>query len=197
MKADADEIGVSGRLSAASGPVRNELVYPLDEFYARERVPLPRIEVVAPERVPEPFRSLLVHDRDMTPTLEAHYRSEIHIEVWGRERQGDFYYREVVLRLDRDQRPVEFGANKVNLALFEPAVRRLILDEYLPLGHILHLRQVPHHGGPLGYLRIESDALMNRAFRLTGQRTLYGRRNTLRDPQGWPLSETVEILPPV
>ena len=172
------------------------LAYPLDEFYAREGVRLPAIEVVPGEAVPEPFHSLLVHDNDMTPTLEAFHRSDIHIEVWGRERRGDFYFREVVLRLDRDQRPVEFGANKINLALFEPAVRRLILDEYLPLGHILKMCEVPHHGHPLGYLRVESDGLMNRAFRLSGRHALYGRRNTIRNPAGAALSEIVEILPP-
>lgn len=187
-----------GTAAVAAGPrtASDALVFPLDEFYAREQVPLPRIEAVPPEQVPEPYRSLLVHNNDMTPTLAAHYRSEIHIEVWGRERRGEFYFREVVLRLDRDQRAIEFGANRVNLALFEPSARRLILDEYLPLGHILHLRNVPHHGHPLGYLRIESDPLMNRAFRLAGRHTLYGRRNTIRDPQGRPLSEIVEILPP-
>ncbi len=147
--------------------------------------------------MPEPHRTLLVHDRDMTPTLEAFHRSDIHIEVWGRERRGDLYFREVVLRLDRDQRPVEFGANKINLALFDPAVRRLILDEYLPLGHILKLREVPHAGRPLAYLRVETDPLMRRAFRLSGPAVLYGRRNVLRDPQGRALSEIVEILPPL
>jgi chorismate-pyruvate lyase len=173
------------------------LAYPLNEFYAREGVPLPAIEAVPGDAIPEPFRSLLVHDRDMTPTLEAFHRSDIHIEVWGRERRGDFYFREVVLRLDRDQRPVEFGANKIHLALFAPAVRRLILDEYLPLGHILQMCRVPHAGHPLGYFRIQSDPLMHRAFGLAGSRTLYGRRNTIRDPNGQPLSEVVEILPPV
>lgn len=195
MRLDADNGGMAKGCSVASQGL-GELIYPLDEFYARERTPLPRIEAVSPAEVPEPYRTLLVHDADMTPTLEAHHRGTIHIEVWGRERRGDSYFREVVLRLDRDQRAVEFGANKVNLALFEPAVRRLILDEYLPLGHILHLRRVPHHGHPLGYLRIEADSLMNRAFRLKGQHTLYGRRNTIRDPQGRPLSEILEILPP-
>lgn len=34
----------------------------------------------------------LVHDNDMTPTLEAFHRGDIHIEVWGRERRGDFYF---------------------------------------------------------------------------------------------------------
>lgn len=172
-------------------------VYPLDEFYAREGVPLPRIDVIDGGEVPEPYRSLLVHDRDMTPTLARFHRSDIHIEVWGRHRRGGLYFREVVLRLDRDQRPVEFGANKVDLDLFEPAVRRLILDEYLPLGHILNQCGIPHQGRPLAYLRIASDDLINRAFRLRGPHTLYGRRNTIRDAAGRPLSEIVEILPPV
>ena len=172
-------------------------LFPLNEFYAREGAPLPRIEVVPGEAIPEPYRSLLVHDDDMTPTLEAFHRGDIHIEVWGRERRGDFYFREVVLRLDRNQRPVEFGANKVNLSLFEPAVRALILDEYLPLGHILQMRKVPHHGHPLAYLKITSDPLMNRAFGMQGANTLYGRRNTIRDPLDRPLSEIVEILPPL
>ncbi len=188
-------------LEAAGAPpvtsTRGRHAYPLDEFYARERVPLPRIEVVRAEEVPEPYRTLLVHDNDMTPTLEDHYRSGIHIEVWGRERRGDHYFREVVLRLDRDHRPVEFGVNKLNLALFEPSVQRLILDEYLPLGHILNARNVPHRGHPLAFLKIAADPLMCRAFRLHGAPTLYGRKNTIRDPAGRALSEIVEILPPV
>ncbi|MBE7502921.1 MAG: hypothetical protein HS113_22095 [Verrucomicrobiales bacterium] len=184
---------------AVGGPTpgTGSMLYPLDAFYARERRALPRIDVLPGEAVPEPYRSLLVHERDMTPTLEAHYGCDIHIEVWGRERRGEAYYREVVLRLDHDQRPVEFGANHVHLARFDPEVRRLILDEYLPLGHILKMRGVPHVGRPLAYLRIESDDLINRAFRLRGRHTLYGRRNTLRDMSGRPLSDIIEILPPV
>lgn len=180
--------------SMTAAPTR--LAYPLDEFYLREGLTLPKIEILPGEAVPEPFHALLVHDNDMTPTLEAHHRSDIHIEVWGRQRRGDLYFREVVLRLDRDQRPVEFGANRINLALFPPAVRRLILDEYLPLGHILKMCAVPHSGHPLGYLRIESDWLMNRALQLSGRHSLYGRRNTIRNPAGEALSEIVEILPP-
>jgi chorismate-pyruvate lyase len=179
---------------AATGP--GQLLFPLAEFYARENTPLPRIDVVPGEAVPEPQRQLLVHARDMTPTLEAFHRSDIHIEVWGRAQHGEAYFREVVLRLDRDQRPVEFGANKIHLARFGPEERRLILDEYLPLGHILNTHRVPHRGQPLAYLRIESDALMNRAFRRAGQHVLYGRRNTITDLQGRALSEIVEILPP-
>lgn len=188
----------SPRTSAAppSG-VNGQLVYPLDHFYARDATPLPPVRKIPGEAVPEPYRQLLVHDHDMTPTLEAWFYSDIHIEVWSREQQGDLYRREVLLRLDRDLRPVEFGANQINLALFTPEVRRLILDEYLPLGHILKMREIPHQGHPLGYFEIEADARLQRAFRLTGPQRLFGRRNRITDPQGRVLSDIVEILTPL
>ena len=37
---------------------------------------------------------------------------------------------------------------------------------------------------------------INEALRLSGANVLYGRRNTLYDPEGRPLAEIVEILPP-
>lgn len=172
-------------------------LFPLDEFYARENRALPRIDVIPGDAMPEPYRTLLVHANDMTPTLERFHGCDIHIEVWGRERRGNDYFREVVLRLDRDQCPVEFGANKIHLDRFAELERRLILDEYLPLGHILNRRRVPHQGGPTAFLRVESDPLMQRAFGLREPVVLYGRRNTIRDPEGRALSDIVEILPPV
>jgi chorismate-pyruvate lyase len=173
-----------------------DAVFPLNEFYARAGLPLPRFELLSGNEVPEPWKKLLVHDDDMTPTLEAHHAGEIHIEVLGRERRGDAYFREVILRLDRDNRPVEFGANRIALERLPAVVRRLVLQEQLPFGHILKAHEVPHVGHPTAFFRVETDPLMNRAFGLTGNHLLYGRRNTLRDLQGKPLSEVVEILPP-
>ena len=43
-------------------------------------IQLPRLPV-APEHVPEPQHSLLVHDRDMTSTLAAHHEHEILLDV--------------------------------------------------------------------------------------------------------------------
>jgi chorismate-pyruvate lyase len=168
----------------------------LDAFHRREQRPLPRIDLITGEAMPEPYRSLLVHDRDMTPTLEKHHGCDIHIEVWGRERTGSDYWREVVLRLDHNQQPVEFGANRINLDLFSRHERQLILDEYLPLGRILNQHKLPHSGGPTAFLRIEADDLMGRAFGIQAGAVLYGRRNTIVDPEGRSLSEIVEILPP-
>ncbi|MBX3743713.1 MAG: hypothetical protein KF833_00240 [Verrucomicrobiae bacterium] len=186
-----EECDGAGRQAADVGAI-----FPLNSFYERSGVVLPRFEVIPGTSVPEPYRGLLVHDRDMTPTLEGHYGGDIHIEVLGRERQGAVYFREVILRLDTDGRAVEFGANRIELDRLPSLVRRLVLEEQLPLGHLLKAHEVAHWGRPGAFFRVESDALMNRAFGLSGARMLYGRRNTLRDPEGRTMSEVVEILPP-
>ena len=48
----------------------DQYAYPLSDFYARAKLPLPRIEVIPGDEVPEPYKSLLVHENDMTPTLD-------------------------------------------------------------------------------------------------------------------------------
>src|SRR6266404_2816907 len=52
----------------------SNLLYPLNEFYEQAGLPLPPAVQVAAREVPEPYRSLLVHEREMTPTLEVAYR---------------------------------------------------------------------------------------------------------------------------
>jgi chorismate-pyruvate lyase len=172
-------------------------LYPLSEFYAHAKLPLPRIEMIPGEAVPEPFRALLVHNNDMTPTLEAFHKSDIHLEILTRERRGDFYFREVVLRLNRDERAVEFGANKVYVGRFPEEARELILAEQIPLGRILKDCGVKHQTAAKSFLRVETDELIGRAFELPPNTTLYGRKAVICDGQNRPLSEIVEILPPL
>lgn len=172
------------------------IAYPLDEFYALAGMTLPPIEAVPGEAVPEPYKTLLVHQDDMTPTLEKFHRDSVHLRVLRRQRREDVYFREVVLVTDKGERPVEFGAIKINLLLFAPKARQEILEERLPLGHILHECGVTHTSRPKAFLRLRSDAFVNAALGLTGEHVLYGRRNTLWDPQQRPLAEIVEILPP-
>jgi chorismate-pyruvate lyase len=179
--------------SATSANV--SLAYPLDEFYALAEQPLPPLSAVDGAAVPEPYRTLLVHQNDMTPTLEAFYRFGVHLDVLGRRRKGNAYFREVILRVDGSDEPVEFGAIRINLDLFTPAAREQILQENLPLGTILHECKIAHTSRPRAYLRLASDKLISKVLELNGAQVLYGRRNTLYDPRQRPLAEIVEILP--
>jgi chorismate-pyruvate lyase len=177
-------------------PVIAPYAHPLDEFYAQSGRVLPRIEVIAPEKVPQPYRDLLVHQGDMTPTLEKFHNSTIHLEVLRREERAGHYFREVVLLTDKEDKRVEFGAIKVSLELFPSSARREILEERLPLGALLAKYKIGHTSRPKAFLRVPCDQFIAGALSLSGKPILYGRRNTLRDLEGRPLAEIVEILPP-
>jgi len=190
--------GAALSTSSSTPPLVKALpaAYPLDDFYARAGLPLPELQTVEPESIPEPYRSLLVHQHDMTPTLSAFHAAVIHLRVLSREYRDDFYFREVVLMTDGTEQPVEFGAIRINLALFAPAARRHILDERVPLGDLLRIHAVAHSSRPKAFFRLCADVLMMEALQLSEPRMLYGRRNTLLDTVQRPLAEVVEILPP-
>ena len=171
-------------------------LYPLSEFYAAIGAVLPEASLVAPAQIPEPCRSLLVHESDMTSTLERFYGDKLRVEVLGRRTVGSDYFREVALALERGGRRVEFGAIKMSLDLFSIDARLEILREEQPLGRILAAFGMTFASRPAAYWRLASDAFIGRALKLPGPRVLYGRRNTLVDAWERSLAEIVEILPP-
>lgn len=171
------------------------IAYPLDDFYAQARRPLPEIASISGAEMPQPCRTLLVHDADMTPTLERFYGAQLHLRVLNSQQRNGAYYREVVLLTDGANVPVEFGAIRINLPLFPAGARKAILDENLPLGHVLADFRIKHTSRPKAYLKIKSDDFIDTALGLKGPLTLFGRRNTLFDSQRRSLAEIVEILP--
>src|ERR1700722_20163049 len=112
-----------------SSSLASSIAHPLDEFYAAAHLSLPPLNEIDGEAMPEPYKSLLVHQRDMTPRLEKFHGKRIHLQVLGPRRKHDAYFREVVLRLDDTDQPVEFGAIKINLDLYSEKAREEILHE--------------------------------------------------------------------
>ncbi len=179
----------------AAAPSKS-VAYPLDEFYVRSGLNLPPLDQLDGEALPEPYKSLLVHERDMTSTLENFYREGIHLRLVGRQQIGNDYFREVVLELDSSNRAVEFGAIQIHLDRFPEEARQEILKERYPLGHILKDFNIGYLSRPQAFIRIASDPTIADLLKLSGAHTLFGRRNTLFNPAGKPLAEIVEILPP-
>ena len=184
-----------------SGPANAPLavqpvIYPLDSFYARAGRSLPFIEAIPAGEMPEPCRSLLVHDVDMTSTLERFHHGRIHLDIILLDQRDDFYFRASTLVIDGSGKRVEFGAIRINLSLFKPAPRQLIIEGRLPLGRILQECSVAYSSRPKALLRMHSDSYINSALGLEGEHVLYGRRNPLTDPKQRSLAEIVEILPP-
>lgn len=171
-------------------------VRPLDEFYRRQGRVLPAFAVISPADVPEPEKSLLVHHRDMTRTLEQFHGARIHLRVLSRHDAEGAYWRESVLQLDGSNRAVEFGAIKIYLDPFPEPWRQQILDEHRPLGAILNESGIAYTSRPTAFLHFATDPFIREALHLTQNGMLYGRQNTLRRVGGGVLAEIVEILPP-
>ena len=168
----------------------------MEELYALRGQPVPPIAPVKPREMPQPQRSLLAHQNDMTSTLEQFYQKKLHVEVLARRAVESEYFREVSLRLGQDGQRVEYGAIKIMLDLLPVEVRQEILRERQPLGRILTESGVYFASRPRFYLRVTSDDFVNGALGLSVPQLLYGRRNTLVDARERPLAEIVEILPP-
>src|SRR5207247_1720059 len=103
---------------------------------------------------------------------------------------------QVVLVLDGDERPVEFGAIRIQLKHLPPEARQLVLESRLPLGRVLQDFCVEHSSQPVAYFVVRADALIGEALRAPAFQRLYGRRNRLLVSSGEVLAEVVEILPP-
>ncbi len=169
---------------------------PLAEAYSRRGLRLPAIERVEGSVIPQPYRDLLVHDRDMTPTLEAFHGELIHLRVMSRDAPSGILFREVVLVTTASAKPVEFGAIRIRLDGFGASAREMIREGLLPLGTILKRENVPHLSDPQRYLRVEPDQVVAQALELDGREPLYGRHNLISGEDGRVLAEMVEILPP-
>ena len=172
------------------------LLDPLDQFYLASGVPVPEAAKIEAECIPEPYRSLLVHDNDMTPTLEAAYRQRIHIRLISRKVDDDVLLRQVVLVLDNNERPVEFGAIRIQLNQLPPDARRLVLESKLPLGRLLQDFFIQHSSQPVAYFEVKADGRIGGALQTPSLQRLYGRRNKLLMPSGEGLAEVGEVRPP-
>ena len=172
------------------------LFYPLNEFYDRAGVPLPSVVRVEGSEVPEPYRSLLVHDRDMTPTLTEYYQRTMQLRILKRVLTETVFAREIVLEVEGQGKTAVYAAIKIYLDLFPPEAKRQVLEGKLPFGTVLQTQGMIHSSWPQAFLRVAADETINRALGITGHSVLYGRRSALLNTAQMPLAQVLEIVPP-
>jgi chorismate-pyruvate lyase len=175
----------------------NELLYPLTLFCESGGHVLPSFEPIDGAAMPEPYRSLLVHRGDMTSRLEEFHGGAIILEVLHREQTPDVYRREVVLHIEATGLPVEYGAIEISLSEFDGDLRRLILEQHLPLGGLLNRFGVKYRSEPQAFIRLGPDPVMQRVFGTPLAREFHGRCNLLVGEGDRVLAQIVEVLRPV
>ena len=172
------------------------LIYPLSEFYEQTGLSVPSVVRAEGADMPEPYRSLLVHEHDMTPTLEHAYGRSIQLRVLQYQLRRDVVSRQVALVAEGIKRPVAFGAIKIELENFPPLAKRLVLERKEPLGTILRTQGIDHMSRPNAFVRIASDPVITGALQLSGHYQLFGRRTVILDSWHRLLAQVFEILPP-
>lgn len=154
------------------------------------------LDFLLPGQLPEPYRSLLVHESDMTGTLERYCGQDMLLHTIERVVTPDRVVRHVELRGAESQQAAEFGAIEISLDQFESGPREEILAGELPLGTILKKAGMDFISRPVAYFRIQPGASMRHSFGVPEDGWLYGRCNQLLTLNGGTIAEVVEILPP-
>lgn len=185
----------SQRASAGRGTA--QLLYPLSEFYKSAGHPLPGFRPVPGSAIPEPFRRLLVHERDMTPTLEEAWGQKLHVRALRHELRESIYLRQSLLLVEDDKTVTAMGAISIDLDCFSSEARRLIREARVPLGGILRDHGIEHRCKPSLYFELTAGPMIGGEFGVDAGATLYGRRNVMWDSGDRIFAEVVEILPPV
>lgn len=185
-------------LRKASGgpPSQLDLLYPLSELLPeRPQVSIRHLDHDG-EGMPEPYRRLLVHEHDMTSTLESFHGEKLELCRLGSRRSDGALWRRVLLVGTRSGETREAGAIRIDLRQFNAAARWEVLEGRKPLGAILADHRLDYVSRPRLFFAFESGADTDRLLGLSAHgRTLFGRQNVLSNSAGV-LAEVVEILPP-
>jgi len=168
---------------------------PLSLFYESSGLDLPVVLELSGDEIPDPYRRLLVHDRDMTSTLSQYHHNEIGLNVLDSKITQDDYWRKVVLVIKATNIPVEFGAICIHLSNFDEQVKEIIHEGKIPLGAILANWNITYTSKPNLYFSVESDRLIAKPLHGEIGQQLYGRCNSIANEEGLSLADIVEILP--
>jgi hypothetical protein len=169
-------------------------LHPLDIAYTRAGLEPPAATPIAPDAIPQPYRSLLVHQSDMTLTLEAHFGGRVVLRPLATFTIGPWYYRRVLLAQEYSGRPVEMGAIRMKLAALPRKVQVEIRRNRVPLGRLLRDAGVDFTSMPREFFEVVPNPEMMGVFWMREPKMLYGRRTeVLLD--GRAIGDIVEVLP--
>ena len=167
---------------------------PLDISYAQAGIAPPDIVPLAEAQIPEPYRTLLVHEGEMTRTLEEHVGGRVGIRVLSTRARAPHYVRRVLLVEEASGRPVAMGAVRLRLGALPAAVRAEVRRGLVPLGRLVRGAGLDFLSRPTGYLAVTPNPELMGLFWMKAADRLYGRKTEIL-VGARRIGEIVEILP--
>jgi len=179
------------------GASTTDPLFPLSTFEGVQGQGQTAATAIGPDVIPQPYRKLLVHERDMTGTLESHFGQPMTLQVLKKRVEGGVLFRQVLLMGTADGRVAEFGAIRIELGCFDDKARQRIEACRQPLGAILRDLDIPYVSKPSAYLDVDADRFVREVLGAGQTTRLFGRRNTLTTPGGAEMAQIIEVLPPL
>ena len=173
----------------------DNLITALTELFYSSPDELGDFAQVAAYDLPEKHQALLAHRDHMTVTVEAWHNSMVDVRVLSENRDGDFYARKILLVLQRDGTPVQFGIMRINLANLPQIVQMEIQSQALPLGRIMIRHHLLREVELCQLWRITPGPDLREHLQLGDQPYCYGRTARIL-VDGEPLVELLEIVQP-
>jgi chorismate-pyruvate lyase len=176
-------------------PRRGPALPDLYRLFAADAPP-PEHELIEPAAMPEPYRTLLVHEHHMTVTVEEYYGGPVDVVVLQRKRDQNTYARKILLKLRSDERIVQSGIVRIRLDFCSEPVRAAILAEQIPVGRILIEHDVLRRIEPTAYFRLRPGPYLRHWFGRTDPFSTYGRLGIIYC-DGQPAIDLLEVLAPI
>ncbi len=158
-----------------------------------------QMHLVRPGCVPEPYKTLLVHEHHMTVTLERHHGSPVALETLLVRHDGDDYARKLLLRAGPGGPIVMAGIMRIWLRHVSDDVRSAIVGQREPLGRILIAHDVLRRIETVAFLRVHLGSTIGRVFGYAPEDvrggSTYGRIAVLFC-DGEPAVELFEVVAP-
>jgi chorismate-pyruvate lyase len=156
---------------------------------------VPAHTFLAGEDMPEPYRSLLVHEHHMTVTVEAYHGGPVDVRILHRRQDGSFYARKILLVHRDSGKVVQSGIVRIDLDLCSEPVREAILAGQTPIGRILIQHDVLRRIEPTAFLRIIPGPAPMTWFGMSEPNPLYGRLAIIHCDDR-PALELLEVVAP-
>lgn len=155
------------------------------------------IRFLSGAEVREPYRGILVHSNDLTPTIEHIIGCQLGIVVVRCHTRANVLFRHVQLVPENDiDTPLALGYISVSLNTLSERARSLVIDGKRPFGTILRTDNIVHTNTPRGFFRMTLPALLSNSLRVPQGHTAYGRYGEITNEFNRPLAKVMEILSP-
>lgn len=151
----------------------------LTELFPDEQPLFEQAEHVPSAATPEPYKTMLVHDKHMTVTMEKFHDSKVDVRVIDSCLNGDVYARKILLLKTGTETVVQFGIVKFNFQYVTQAVRDEILGGEVPLGRVLINHNVLRQIDLGAILRITAGPALADYIQMEPSGVTYGRMATI------------------